>query len=176
MAKLDPRRSPQPLNRALARATPEGRGLRITYGVLKLAAIVLGLPAAMLCLMSLIGAFSENIYVRVLGALLVLLAVPLFVADRLLPDDPRRGRGLITDVLAVAWLLTAFFVAAVGGEATKPLLTREGDRLVRGGYLKIATFCYFLGGVSATIPAAPQPTPQPTGAASATSATSATGG
>jgi S1-C subfamily serine protease len=156
--------APRPAPRA---AAPPGPLVVVGHKVLKLAGFVVGFPAAMLCVMALIGGATENGYVRFLGALALVLGVPLFVADRLLPDhDPTRARGLVSDVLAVAWTLTAFVVAAALGGTTRPMLGREGDRLVKAGYPEVARGAFLLAGLDATIPA-PEPA---SGAASASAA------
>jgi S1-C subfamily serine protease len=139
------------------------------YRLLKLAALVVGLPGAMLCAMALVGAFTDNGYARVIAAGLVVIAVPLAIADRLLPaHDPTRAPGLVSDVCAVTWMLvTSAFV--VGG-ATRPLLSREGDRLVGSGHQGIARGAYFLAGVNVEWTAAPSPSPATSGSAPAGSA------
>jgi serine protease Do len=179
MAKIEPRsspplRSPPPAPAPARAATPPAPGLMLVYRMLKLAAIVGGFPASLLCVMAMIGALTDNIYVRLLGALAAILAIPLIIADRLLPaNQPTKARGLVGDVLAVIWLLTAFLIAVVGGGSTQPLLTREGDRLVRGGYPAIAKITYLLAGVDADIPPAPDPAPSSASSASAPPLTSA---
>src|SRR4051812_422842 len=76
------------------------------YRLFKLIAFAAGLPAATLCLMALVGALTDNGWARVLGALVVVIGAPLFIADRLLPEhDPTRARGLVSDVCAVTWML-----------------------------------------------------------------------
>ena len=131
-------------------------GVLLVYRLLKLAAFVLALPSAVIAGMALIGAVTDNGYARLLGALLVMLAAPLFVADRLLPDhDPARARGLVSDVCAVTWSLVVFVVAGLANGSTRPLLAREGDRLVSAGYGTMATVAYVLAGVRAESAAAP---------------------
>jgi S1-C subfamily serine protease len=128
------------------------------YRILKLIALVGGLPAATLCLMALVGSFTDNGYARVLVALVVVFAVPLFIADRLLPaHDPTRARGLVSDVCAVTWMLIAFLFVGVAGVGTRPMLTREGDRLVSGGHGEVARAAYLLAAVRAEEPPAPAP-------------------
>src|SRR5262249_47865041 len=152
--KTEPRSSPPPSSPAPARAaaSPPSAQLMGAYWVIKLLAIVAGFPLAMLSVMALIGALTDNGFVRVIGAVAVLLVPPLVIADRLLPDDPKKAQGLVTDVLAICWVLIAFAIAGVGGTTTKPMLSNEGDRLVRSGYPELAKITYLLGGVSTDIP------------------------
>src|SRR6185436_19637841 len=154
--------------------SPPGPQLLMVYRLLKLAAIVAGLPTALLCLMALIGGFTDNGYARAGGALLLAFGVPLVIADRLLPDhNPSGARGLVSDVLAVSWLLVTFVVAGAAHASTRTLLVNEGDRLVKEGYVDFARGAYLLGGVSATIPAPGPSQPDPAGSGSAGPSTSA---
>ena len=181
MAKIEPtpEPSPKPAKKPAFQPTsrktgaPPGPLIVLGHKVLKLAGIVVGLPAAMLCVMALIGGLTENGYVRAIGALALVLGLPLFLADRLLPDhDPRQARGLVSDALAVSWTLMAFVIAAALGGTTRPMLGREGDRLVKAGYPEVARGAYFLAGFDAQIPS-PEPAPFATAKASASAALSA---
>ena len=162
-----PAKKPAPKPAPRQAASPPGPGIVIGHKVLKLAGIVVGLPAAMICVMALIGGATENGYARFLGALVLVLGLPLFIADRLLPNhDPTKVRGLVSDVLAVSWTLATFVIAAALGGTTRPMLGREGDRLVKAGYPDIARGAFFLAGFDATIPS-PEPAPVSSAATSA---------
>jgi S1-C subfamily serine protease len=140
----------------------------LAYRVLKLAGFVLGLPAAVVTGMALIGAITDNGYARVIGSALVTLAVPLFIADRLLPEhDPTRARGLVSDVCAVTWSAIVFVAAGLANGGTRPLYAKEGDRLSSGGYSAAASLAYVLAGVKAEGVAAPLPPPVTSGSAAA---------
>jgi hypothetical protein len=135
--------------------------------VVKIIAIGWGFVATMISLMAAVGALTSNGYARVIVALVVALVVPLAIADRLLPkDDPKRGKGLVTDVLAL-WLvgLSLAFTGAV--RVTGPLLVREGDRLSTAGYGAPAAVAYLLGGVRAEKADRATPSPESTAAADA---------
>lgn len=81
---------------------------KIAYVVLKLAAMVVGLPLAIAVTMTACGAFVSNLWAQLGIALVALVGLPLFIADRLLPDDdPQAGRGIPTDVSAALWLTVA---------------------------------------------------------------------
>lgn len=153
---------------APARSAPPGPQLVLAYRLLKLVALVVGLPATMLCLMALVGAATDNGYARVGVAALIALGLPLFIADRLLPDhNPSAARGLVSDVLTVSWMLVAFLVAGAAHGMTRTLLVNEGDRLVREGYVDFARGAYLLGGVSPAIPSPGPAAPDPSASASA---------
>ncbi|APR84518.1 HtrA protease/chaperone protein [Minicystis rosea] len=144
------------------------------YRVLKLAAFVAGLPSAILVGMALIGALTENGWARGVGATLVMLAAPLFIADRLLPkDDPTRARGLVSDVCAVSWTFVVFLGSGLAHGTMGPLLAREGDRLRAGGHDLWSSVAYVLAGVK-VVPA-PLPSVPASSSAAASSAPLASG-
>src|SRR5688572_7305718 len=133
----------------------EGGGLNVAIGVVKTLSIVIGGFLTVITLMSLVGVLVDSIWVRGIVALVVALGVPLFVADRLLPDDDvTKGRGMPTDVVALLWMGVALLYVGVGGGLTAPLLVDEGDRLRHDGLPTIASIVYWLGGVQVIEPAA----------------------
>ncbi len=154
------------------RASPPDPRVTLAYNAAKIAGIVVGLPAALVSVSALIGAFTENGWVRAIAALVLVIGPPLFVADRLLPgDDPTRGKGVVSDVCAVTWVLVAFLVGGAFHGSTKPLLTREGDRLTAAGWGTLAQVAYVLGGVAAAAP--PPSGPDASGSGSAAGSASA---
>jgi S1-C subfamily serine protease len=185
MPKPAPKSEPPPSSPRPARAPSPG--FLLGYRLLKLGALVVGLPAALLCLMALVGAFTDNGWARAIGALVVAFGAPLAIADRMLPEhDPTRARGLVSDVCTVTWMLVATAFVALPGGATRPLLTREGDRLVSAGHPDMARGAYLLAGVTTEMSATPAPpeggsasagasasAPPVAGSASASGATSA---
>ncbi|EYF06859.1 S1C family serine protease [Chondromyces apiculatus] len=127
--------------------------LRLACGLAKLAAIPLGLVGTGISLMAAVGSMTGSIYARLGAALVGTIIVPLAIADRLLPkDDPRRARGIVTDVFAVGLLGFAFVFTAAGNKATRPLLIAEGDRLVRAGWTNLARVAYVLASAQVTWP------------------------
>jgi S1-C subfamily serine protease len=105
--------------------------------------------------MAIVGAFTENGWVRVVVALLVAVAVPAVVADRLLPSTPdAKSAGLTTDVFALFWVAFPALFAVVLGGATRGLLTKEADRHESAGNGSIARVVYLLAGVRAEATAA----------------------
>jgi hypothetical protein len=143
------------------------------YRLLKLAAFVVGLPAAELAGMALVGGVTDNGYARVLGAAVVVVGLPLVIADRLLPaHDPTRARGLVSDVCAVTWMLAVFVCAGALGAKTRPLLLAEGDRLARAGYEDVARGAYLLAGASVARSPGGASTPAASGSASASASAS----
>jgi S1-C subfamily serine protease len=168
-----PAKKPAPKSPPRQAAAPPGAGIVIGHKIFKLAGFVVGLPAAMICVMALIGGVTENGYVRFFGALVLVLGLPLFIADRLLPNhDPTKARGLVSDVLAVSWTLATFVIAGALGGTTRPMLGREGDLLVKAGYPDLARGAFLLAGFDATIPN-PEPAPVASASSSASAALSA---
>jgi serine protease Do len=168
-----PAKKPAPRPAPREAAAPPGPLIVLGHKLLKLAGFVVGFPTAMISVMALIGGATENGYVRFIGALALVLVLPLFIADRLLPNhDPTRARGLVSDVLAVSWTLATFVIAAALGGTTRPMLGREGDRLVKAGYPDLGRGAYFLAGLDATIPS-PEPAPIASASTSASAALSA---
>ena len=102
-------------------------------------ALVVGLPVALFGLMALVGAATGNGWVRLIAGAIVVVALPLVVADKLLPhDDLGSARGLTTDVLAVAWLALALVFIVLGGGAARGPLLREADRNWKAGWTAVA--------------------------------------
>ena len=155
-------------------SSPPSAGVMMAYRVVKGVAILAGFVATMISLMACVGAVTENGYARFFIALVVALAIPLFIGDRLLPeDDPVRAKGIITEAMAVTWLLFGFVFATVANVGTRGLLTREADRLRRDGWESTASVAYFFAGVQAILPP-PAAKPDPSSSASASSTASST--
>ncbi len=176
MAKTTLKRSDPPPSTPRPPSAPSP-SLLLGYRILKVLAFVVALPSAFVCLMAAIGALTDNGWARAGGAVAVVLIVPLAIADRLLPEhDPRRARGLVTDVFSVIWALIVFGFAGLAGGATRGLLQSEGDRLIENGHEKLALLAFTLGGVKLDDSAAAAPIPSGSASAGASaSASSATG-
>jgi len=106
--------------------------LKVAYGVTKAIAIAVGLIATVLCLSSLIGALTGNVWVRLGVAAAVALIPPIVAIERILPDDPKKGKGIPTDLLAILWLVIPLLYAGAAHGWTAGLLTREAERLGPG--------------------------------------------
>lgn len=152
-----------------ASARPRNATFTKVHGLVKTLAVAVGFLGSWMSLMACVGAVTSNGYARVIIALVVAVAVPLILADRLLPDDPLKAPGLASDVLSVTWLAFVLVFTIVVNKATKPLLVREGDRLVAEGWVNLGRTVYFLAGVNASIPPpvvvpeAPPPAPEDAG-------------
>lgn len=127
-------------------------------GVVKVLAIIVGLAATMIALMACIGRFTSSGWIRVLGALVIALAVPAVIADRLLPeDDPVRARGLPGDVFALGWLGFGLLFAVGLHSMTRSWLSDEGARLDKAGVGSVARVAYLLAGAERPHPAKAAP-------------------
>ena len=122
--------------------------LRIIFGVLKGACIVVGLPLTVLSLMSLVGVFTGNGWARSIIAIVVSLGLPLVLVEKLLPDeDQARAKGLFTDMLAILWIAIPLLFVGVAHGLTGGLIAREGDRFAASGYESLARASYWLAAV-----------------------------
>lgn len=73
--------------------------------VLRVIAIGLGLPLFALAIAAWLALWIENAWVALAVATAVVVLPTLLLVDRLLPaDDPRKGRGIPTDLLSMVWL------------------------------------------------------------------------
>jgi hypothetical protein len=149
--------------------------LGIVLMLLKLLSIVVGLVASLVALMSMVGALTDNGWVRLLVAAVVLMVPPMFLADRLLPDDNSEpAPGLVTDVFSLFFLGVGFLWAVAAHAVSGPFLAREGDRLEAEGFESLAALGYAMAGVRREAdPAAPLPDPAASASASASASSSA---
>lgn len=109
--------SPQPPE-GTARESP-------AHAVLRVLAIALGLPLATAALGAWLGVLIESPWISLGVAAVVLVLPALLLVDRLLPeDDPRKGRGIPTDVLSMLWLgLATLAFGPLGGLLHDPLVS-----------------------------------------------------
>ena len=163
-----------PAGATIAAMPPAGAEskFRIIFALVKLTSLVVGLSGSLFLLMALIGALTDRLWLRLGGAVVVALVAPLIVADRLIPaDDPKRARGLPTDVIAVAWMVLTIAAALLGGGGLRGLLVREADRWAVDGVPAIAAAGYAIAGVRAhwpkPAPAAASSSPATAGAPAA---------
>lgn len=146
--------SPSPTKPSSSSTEPSSK-LGPVLVILKLVAIPLGLVTTVVSLMAGVGVITTNLYVRGIAALVLALGLPLAVADALLPkDDPTRGKGVVTDVLAL-FLVGLPLILTGAARYTAQVYAAEGDRLTTEGYEKLADVAYFLGNVRPERPAAP---------------------
>lgn len=124
----------------------------------------------MLALMSVMGLFTENLWARLAGALVVGIAVPAIVADRALPDDVSKSRGTVSDVFAMVWMGFAVLFSVVAISFTDGMLRSESGRLVNDGWNNTSKLAAWLAGPETstndqlTAPIASQQTPLPSDA------------
>ena len=127
--------------------------VRIVFGIIKGLCILSGLPLTILCLMALMGLITGNGWARSIVAIVVAIALPLVLVDRLLPDEGQeRARGLPTDMLALIWMVVpVIFIGAAHG-ATQGVMAVEGDRLGAAGWTRISQAAYWLAAVEPVSP------------------------
>lgn len=122
--------------------------MRIT----RVAAIALGGFVSLVAAMSVVGFVTDNVWVRLVVGLTLVLGLPAVVADRLLKrtDATLATRGslaMVADVFAIVLLGVALVVASAES-VTRGLFAREGDRYARSGSTFMARAVYFVGGLS----------------------------
>lgn len=120
--------------------------MSIGSAVIKLLAIVVGGVVTVICLMSVAGMLVANGWARLGIALVLAIGVPALIADRLLPEDTTRARGLVSDVFAVSWLGIAFVFVGLGVGFTRPLLHTEAGRLAGAGVDTLARVTFWIAG------------------------------
>lgn len=120
----------------------KGGPLRIILGLGKAACVLVGWPLTVLCLMAVIGGFTENGWIRLLGAVFVATVIPFFLVTWIVPDgNAAKGRRLAGSLLAVLYAgLPVYFLIA----DHKPLFASEGQRLHQADYPKLASVAYWL--------------------------------
>lgn len=117
------------------------------YRVVKVLSSLIGGPLALISLSALLGLFLSNLWLCLGIAAVVLIGIPLFIADRLLPDDdPKKGRGIPTEMLALTWLGTAATFIGLLGSFTGGLLHAEANRMSDQGLGFLAPLVHNLAG------------------------------
>jgi hypothetical protein len=152
-------------------AKPAQSGWVLVQRATKGAAIALGGACTFVAFASLVGVVTGNAWARALLALLLTVVVPAVAVDRALPKGGGQVRpGLVGDIVALVLLGLALLFVGVGQPFTRPLLVREGDRLVEDGRDVPAHVVYFLAGVR------PVDSPAPTAPTASTAAGALPGG
>ena len=156
----------------MAQTSQDPSKLRTTLGWLLALLVLVGFAATLLCLMALIGSLTPLLWVRAGGALVVALAVPALIADRLLPETGPKPKGLVTKVFAALWLVFPLLFLLAARDYTTPLLEAESSRLMSDGFGRVGTLGYRLAGKTPPprkLPPVPAPSgkKQPSGSASA---------
>jgi hypothetical protein len=148
--------------------------LRLMRGT-RIVGILLGGLVTLVGMMSVVGLVTDNIWARLIVALIVVVGLPAFISDRLLRRlSLAAGVSRVGDIFAIV-LLGIATVLVSADFVSKPLFVREGDRYARSGSRTMARVVYFLGGVSPTFPDEPGAVP-PAGSASASASQSAAPG
>lgn len=149
--------------------TPPQALLRLMRGM-RAVGIVFGGFITLVGMMAVVGSITKNFWVRLVLALVVVVGIPAFAADRLLKRTKLGGGlGMVADIFAIVLLAIALFF--VGVEVVgRPLFRNEGDRYAASGARGMARAAYFLGGVSPTFP--DEKSAAPAGSASASASPS----
>lgn len=127
--------------------------------------IVMGGFVSLVGCMALVGTLTDNGWVRFLVALVIVVALPALVADRVM-KLVEGGVSVLVDVFAMVLLAAAMLFVGTGAR-TSALLVHEGDRFARSGSRTMARATYFLAGVSpefSTLPTLPESPENPAAA------------
>lgn len=117
---------------------PRPPSLRWLTGPVKLLAITLGIVISLAVLMSLVGLWTDNLWIQLGVAGVVVAVVPLVVADRLLPKDGSARPGLVSDVLAMIWMGGATATVVLGSTLLQGPLEAEAARFDEHGWSRVA--------------------------------------
>jgi hypothetical protein len=152
--------------------------MSIVRGVAKLTALLGGAVITVVSLMALVGVHTDSGWARAAIAIVVALAVPLFVVERILARlPPDKVRGVTTDALAVIYLAFSLAFVGVAHGFARPRLAAEAHRLDAAGVGSLARVTEFLaGGRGAPRAPAPAEKPDPAVTATASSAPPAAAG
>lgn len=113
---------------APAATVADRRGPGPLTSLVKLVALVVGGVVSVMVTMSLVGLVTDNVWIELAVALVVVVGLPLLVADRLLPRDGSARPGLVGDVLAVMWMGGATAAMALGTSALQGPLEQQALR------------------------------------------------
>jgi len=164
--KQPPRAAKGSLTKASSKGSASPQMLRLMR-ITRAIGILLGGVVTLVAMMSLVGFVTDNFWVRLAVAVVIVVGLPAFVSDRLLKRTRLGGgTGMVVDIFAIV-LLGVALVLVAADFASKPLLVREGDRYARSGSRAMARFVYFLGGVSPVFPDEKGAAPAGSGSASA---------
>lgn len=118
--------------------------------------MVVALPIAVIGGMALVGQVNDQLWMRVAVPTVVLLVVPLLLADRLLPSDPSKRRpGLVRDVVASSWMIAAVVVLGTSSSLTAAPLRAEAERHETRGWLRAAWLSRWMAGPELAVEPAP---------------------
>ncbi len=133
-------------------ASSDGPKLGRLPGYVRLVGMLVGGLVTLVGMMSVVGLVTDNVWVRLSVALVVVVGFPAFVSDRILKRTGGAGGGArVADIFAICLLALALLLVSAEF-ISRPLFVREGDRYARSGSRVMARVAYFLGGVSAVFP------------------------
>lgn len=128
----------------------------VVYRVLKLLAVLVGLPLSIVVTMAALSLVTDNTWIQFGGALALVLLAPVLIAAKLLPEDPAAGRGIPTDVAAVFWLGLSAVAIGPAHAFFGPQLRAEGEQLAGEGYGELGAWTSALAGPAPEEPEVPE--------------------
>lgn len=132
---------------------------RFFFGLVKIAALLVGGFLTFVALMALVGMFSKNGWIQIGVASVVALVLPALVADKVLPAGAKTSDGLVSDVYAIIW--TGIAVAAVAANSfTGDVLRDNAKHFDQKGKPKLAALTKWIAGPKPVEVSVPTPAPQ----------------
>ena len=103
--------------------------MKVLYELTKVLGIVVGGILSVLALMAIVGTMLSAFWPKLGIACVVALGIPIFVADRLLPDDdPTAGKGIPTEVLSIFLTVVPFLYFGLLGNVTSTWTMNEASQ------------------------------------------------
>ncbi len=133
-------------------------GFSAIYNLVKYLAMALGFVVSLLGLMSLVGSALDNLWIQLGIAAVALVGLPLLLAELILPKDINKGRGMVTEIIALVWMGGALAFLGLG-DFTGPLFAQEAEQL-QTTFPPAATAARWFAGESAANPEQPTPNPE----------------
>lgn len=130
-----------------SKSAPRPPALGWLTGPVKLLSIILGIVVSVVVLMSLVGIWTDNPWIQLGVAAVVVTGVPLVVADRLLPKDGSARPGLVSDVLALMWMGGATATVLLGSTVLQSPLEAQAERFEEHGLTRVAWATRWTAGV-----------------------------
>lgn len=120
---------------------------------LKLVALGVGGVVTTFAITAVLGAWTERLWLQLGVAVVVAIALPLVLADRLLPRSGASRPGLVSDVMASVWMIAAVVVLAIAPSRLHTRLGAQAQAFDDRGWHRPAWGLRWIGELSAPVPA-----------------------
>lgn len=127
---------------------------------LKLIALVVGGAVTTIAIAAVIGAVTERLWLQLAVAGVVVIVLPLALADRLLPRSGASRPGLVSDVMASVWMIAAAVVLAIAPSRLHTRLGAQAQAFDDRGWHRPAWGLRWIGELPTPVPSEPAPAPE----------------